>query len=211
MTEHCPSVEELGDLRGLSADDPRAVHAAACPRCQALLAALDSFLDPTDPPTTSDLPDARTRLDAALEQEIHGTSTNVVRPQPHFWTPFRVRTVAAAAAVLLVAVGLTLVDKDPWIPGSDPVLRGGDETAAPFPCVVEVLDSGDHRLSWPTVAEADAYTVVVFSADLEELARLEAGASVTMEVATPADAAFCHVLALRGGDEIERSEAAYLR
>jgi hypothetical protein len=127
-----------------------------------------------------------------------------------FWNPFRVRTFAAAAAVVIVAVGLSLVR-----PGSEvispeePVLRGIGEQAAPFRCQMEMLDDGGFRVSWPGVSEATGYRVVVFGEDLAELAGFDVGMETTFEIKMPKGAAFCLVIALRDGDELGRSDPAY--
>ena len=212
MSDRCLKPEELGEFAGRGADDPRRAHVDACPQCQALLRSYADFVDPVDIPFGADLGDADLRLAAALDREIGvaGSGGDVVRPAASFWTPFRVRALAAVAAVVIVAVGLSL-----FRPGSgmvspgEPVLRGIGAPAAPFFCQVEMLDGGGFRVSWPGIAEATGYRLVVFGEDLTELAGFEVGMETTFELQMPAGAAFCRVVALRDGDELGRSDPAY--
>lgn len=221
MSDRCLKPEEIGDLIALSAggpegpegpegsDDPRWAHVDECPRCQALLQSYTAFLDPVGVPAGADLADAEVRLDAALGKEI-GTTGKVVSPPTSFWNPFRVRTLAAAAAVVIVAIGLSV-----FRPGSEvispqePVLRGIGAPAAPFRCQVGMLNEGVFRMTWPLIAEATGYRVVVYGEDLGELATFDVGMETSFELRPPEGAAFCRVIAMRGGDEMGRSDPAY--
>lgn len=205
MSDRCLKPEELADL---ATADPRWAHVENCPACQAVLKSLAAFLDPADMPTAADLADADARLSAALEQEI-GSGGKVVRPAPTFWTPFRVRTLAAAAAVLVVAVGLSLVRTGQVGPTPEPVLRGIGAPAAPLGCQVAMLEKGAFRVRWPQVFEATGYRVVVYGDDLQKRATFDSGPATTYELIPPPGAAFCRIVALRPGDELERSDPAY--
>ncbi len=205
MSDRCLNPEELADL---SPDDPRSAHVENCPACQAVAKSLAAFLDPGDFPEEADLTDADSRLAAALDREI-GPAGKVVRPAPSFWTPFRVRTIAAAAAVVVVAVGLSLVRTGPVGPPQEPVLRGIGAPAAPFSSQMVMLEKGAFQVNWPGIAEATGYRVVVYGEDLQELAGFDVGPVTTYELKPPAGAAFCRIIALRAGDELGRSDPAY--
>jgi len=170
-------------------------------------------MDPVDVPVGADVEDADSRLAAVLDREIGpiGSDGEVVRPASTFWNPFRVRTLAAAAAVVIVAVGLSL-----FRPGSEvispqePVLRGiGAATVAPFRCQMALLEEGGFRVSWSGIAEATGYRVVAYGVDLVELAGFDVGLKTTFGLQPPQGAAFCRVIALRDGDELGRSDPAY--
>jgi hypothetical protein len=208
MSDRCLNLTELDGLADLAAGDPRLAHVENCPRCRALARSQAAFLDPANIPPEADLEDAEARLTAALAEEMGGP-VPVVRPPTSFWTPFRVRTLAAAAAVVIVAVGLSLVDIGPQAPPAEPVLRNSGASSAPWRCRLDMLEAGDLRLSWPTVAAATDYRVIVFSIDLEELATFAAGPVTSFTVIPPPGAAFCRVVALRAGDEIRRSDPVY--
>jgi hypothetical protein len=205
MSDRCLIPEELADL---APDDPRWAHLENCPACQAVAVSLAAFLDPADVPEEADLADADSRLSAVLDQEI-GSGRKVVRPAPTFWTPFRVRAFAAMAAVLIVAVGLSLVPTSLEGPPQDPVLRGIGAPAAPFHCQMAMLEKGAFRINWPGIAEATGYRVVVYGEDLQELAGFDVGPATYYEMIPPVGAAFCRIIALRAGDELGRSDPAY--
>ena len=193
----------------MSADDPRRIHVDGCPRCQAVMKSFVAFMDPADVPGAADLADAHARLSDALDREI-GTGAKVVRPGSGFWTPFRVRMIAAVAAVLVVAVGLSVFRAGPdgLAPG-EPVLRGVGAPAVPFRVETIPLESDGFQLRWPGVAEATGYRVVVYGEDLLEITGFDVGLETTFKFEPPIGAAFCRVIALRDGDELERSDPAY--
>ena len=200
MSDRCLKPEELADL---TVDDPRRSHLQNCFTCQAVLKSFAGFMDPAAIPEEADLADARVRLSSALDREI-GLG-EVVRPTSSFWTPFRVRSLAAVAAVVIVAVGLSVVR-----PGSeDLVLRGAGEVAVALKCEIVALPTNGYRVSWSAVEEAHAYQVVVYGAGLEELMNYDAGAGVTIDIQPPEGSAFCRVIALHEGDEVARSEPGY--
>ena len=210
MSERCLNMEEL---TGMPTDDPRRAHLDACPRCQAVVKSLAEFMDPQDVPQGADVADAHARLAAALDREIT-PQENVIRPASSFWTPFRVRTIAAAAAVVIVAVGLSMFGSG-WGPGpgvlpnQKPVLRGIGTPAAPFLCQLELLSGGRFQASWPGIAGATGYRVVVYGQDLRKLIAFEAGSTTQLVIQMPVGGAFCRVIALKDGDELARSNPAY--
>jgi hypothetical protein len=217
MNDRCLNPEELADF---PAEDPRWSHVDDCPRCQAVMKSFAAFMDPADVPEGADLADAHARLSAALDREIgsgssvdpgkpKGPEAQVIRPATSFWNPFRVRALAAAAAVVIVAVGLSVTRYGPETPPREPVLRAAGDVAAPFRCEITGLENGGYLLSWPEVEEATSYRVVVYRADLEELMDYDVGDTTSLELELPEDGAFCRVIALRDGDEVKRSEPAY--
>ena len=217
MNDRCLNLEELADF---PAEDPRWSHVDDCPRCQAVMKSFAAFMDPADVPEGADLADAHTRLSAALNREIGSggsmdsedsgsSNAQVIRPATSFWSPFRVRALAAAAAVVIVAVGLSVTRYGPETPPQDPVLRGAGDVVVPFRCEITVLEKGGYLLSWPEVEEATSYRVVVYRADLEELMNHDVGGATSLELKLPKDGAFCRVIALRDGDEVARSGPAY--
>lgn len=209
MNNQCPNPEELTDF---PIEDPRQAHVDDCPRCQAVLMSFDAFMDPSDVPEGADLADAQAGLSEALAVEIGGSAPDgeVVRPASTFWNPFRLRGIAAAAAVVIVAVGLSMVRISSESPSSQgPVLRGAGDMVAPFRCEVTGLEKGGYLLSWQGVEEATSYRVVVYRADLDELMNYDVGGATSHELELLEGGAFCRVIALKDGDEILRSEPAY--
>jgi hypothetical protein len=176
----------------------------------------EAFMDVTDVPAGADVADAHARLSAALGGEIGveefgEPEGEIMRPAPSFWTPFRVRVVGAVAAVLFVAVGLTAFTPDSTvISEGEPVLRGIGAPNAPFLVEMSRMENGEFRLSWPSVAEATGYRVVVYGEDLEVLAGFDAGTDLAFEFEAPDGAVFCWLIVYRDGDEIGKSEPTYL-
>lgn len=194
------------ELAGLAFEDPRRAHVEGCPRCQAILKSLAAFMDPVEIPAEANLAEADTLLAAALEREME-----VVRPAPTFWTPFRVRVLSAVAAVLVVAVGLSLFGGGPdVVPNGEPVLRGVDDSAGRFLCHFDnPTGPGDPQLSWTTFDGATEYKVVAYDLQLKELAVFEAGSETSLVLDPPLNTSFFRVIALKDGDELARSEPAY--
>lgn len=202
MRDGCFKPDELADL---AADDPRLAHVEGCPRCQAAVNSFAAFMEPADVPAGAHLADANARLSAALEQEM-----GVARPAPTFWTPFRVRTFSALAAVLLVAVGLSLFGGGPEVISTDgPVLRGVGAPTAPFRIEMSKQENGEFWLSWPGIEGATGYRVVVYGEDLEAIKGFDAEATTAFKLKPPAGAVFCRVVALKDGDELGTSEPGY--
>ena len=211
MSDQCLNPEELADF---STEDPRRAHVDDCPRCQSVVKSFTAFMDPADIPEGADLADAHARLSAALDREIGsgesiGSQAQVIRPAASFWSPFRVRTLAAAAAVVIVAVGLSVTRFGPEVPPQEPVLRDAGDVVAPYRCEITGLENGGYLLSWPEVEEATSYRVVVYSTDLEDLMDHDVEDATSLELELPEGGAFCRVIALRDGDEVKRSEPAY--
>ena len=98
----CLPVEEIGAALDRGSKDPARVHVEECPRCRALAKELTAFRTGAD--RADDL--AVERLHRALRSEIFGEQHQVVR-RPRIvpmWRP-----VLAAAAIVLVVIGMCLV------------------------------------------------------------------------------------------------------
>ena len=209
----CLPMEDLGSLAELSPGDPRLVHVESCVRCRNLVASLRSF---RASPTRAD-----ERLGAFLAREL-----NLDQPEP-LWRrvfagsmrPFLWPAAGAAAALCLVLL----------------VASNQDNTAAPEHNVVRdasrqtnaglALESPTYRedgaahLSWRKIPEADAYRVILYSPDLDELARFDAQAGTTLLIPARRLMAFAshgseimwQVQALSHGAELTSSRPAGLQ
>jgi len=221
MRDRCHTPEELADLSALPDGDPGRRHLAGCPRCQALLVSLEDFLEPRNLPAGADLPDARTRLTAARASGIKGSDAVdrepaglVLRPVFRRWSPFRMRALAAVAAVLVLAASLALLRGAADNPRGTPVLRGAGTAEVVFSGAAAPLPGGGYRLGWPALPDAETYQVLIFDQGLVEIARFDTADATRLDL-DPADLpaepglVFWRVVARRSGDEIARSEPAY--
>ncbi|MFO7610650.1 MAG: hypothetical protein R6X35_15935 [Candidatus Krumholzibacteriia bacterium] len=212
MTEPCPDLASLAGADALPAAHPLRAHLQSCSRCRASLRALAAFRagDGSADLPDRDLADADRRLAAFLEAHLPGAET-VPAPPARRWPP-RARSRAgwlAAAAVLVVAVGLWSLGPGP---GGGPAddggpLRGEAGEAARAVTVTRDRD-GALQVAWPAAAGADAYEIVLWSADLAEIARHHTGPVTGSRVAAPATTpapAYLTVVALQGGREIGRT------
>jgi len=217
VSEGCYPIERLGEIAELAADDPRRGHLANCPRCRARLAAYERFLSQEDPPKGLDLASAEARLASVLQAEIGAGATPAAGPvaraddavvRPEWWRWSGMRWAAALAAMLAVAVGLTVFTdrSDDWL--REPVLRGDEDAAAEaFAPTAETLDGGGVLLTWQAVPEAECYRVLLFGADLLEVARWETGVETELSLGPNelAKAVYWRVVALRGGDTLQQA------
>ena len=121
------------------------------------------------------------------------------------------RVLSAVAAVLVVAVGLSLFGGGPEIvPPGEPVLRGVDDSSGRFLCRFDnPTGPGDPQLSWTEFDGATEYKVVAYDLQLNELAVFEAGSETSLVLDPPFNTSFFRVIALKDGDELARSEPAY--
>lgn len=204
-------MEEIGAMTELPVGDSRRAHLEECPRCQGLAKSFVAFMAPVDVPVEADIADANTRLSAALTREIGGEAGgSIVRPATFRQRFLGMRSLTAAAAVVAVALGLSLMRGGPAAPPLEPILRGAGDELAPFRCEVSVVAGQEYRLSWATVAAGTTYRVEVYGEGLEELAAYDVGDALSFALQPPVGAAFCVVIALAGGDEVMRSQPAYL-
>jgi hypothetical protein len=126
---------------------------------------------------------------------------------------------ALAVSIAVVAVSVVYIATSSHFRGREAThLRGsrpGDPGAAagPVPEIVEIAREADGalRVRWHAVAAADGYRVTLFSADLEVVARHEAGRDTSLTL-SPRDAQgglsralYAQVAALRDGEEAATS------
>ena len=191
---------EPTDLDRLGDSPDARTHAEECPRCHELLESYRSFMA-TELKEGSNAEDAELRLGDFLESLLAPrpkTRPRLLRPVG--WT------VAAAAAVTLFFVwprGTELVDT--------PVLR--DQGATPLGLQAPVVLEGSWRLRWGAVDAADAYEVRLYTTGLDELRRIGPMTETEVLVDFPDEETatlLWRVIALRGGDEIERSAVGTL-
>jgi hypothetical protein len=209
-------------------DDPRVL--ALGPAARARLRAYHAFMA-GEAPEGARVEDAERRLAEAIEHEIGvplepGATTTRRSPAPvqlersagwRSWFAPPARPVWAVALVLAVAGTSLWYASERRAPGG-PVLRG-NPTPAPLATRTSHLADGGVRLEWAPLPGAEGYAIVFLSADLSERARvrdlhdthfdLRAGANPP---GLPSGAqVLWRVIALRGGDEIERSPATSVR
>ncbi len=219
MTEPCLPLEELLALAESDADDSRRDHVRRCPRCRSQLKAYGLFtsLVADDPYPGED--QAVARLAATLGDRIGSGGASQGDPrgvQPRasspWWAP-RLLVPALGVAAMITGVVLLVRGEIPSTTGA-PVVR--EEPAATRESTVTTLPahplaSGSLELHWQAVAGADAYRVRILDVGLEEIARLDVGASTSF-VLTAADlqvwstrAAYWQVQALAEGDRVADS------
>jgi len=195
MSHERVTPERLDSWLALPAEDPRRQELEACPRCRVLLASYAEFLDgPKD-------------RDPELLKFLNAPARKAVRP----WRRWQ-RPLAAAAAVLIVAVGLSR-----WDFGEPPrpsIQRGGE--ASPSFAAEAVAEEDSLLFSWEPVAEADHYVLVIFNEDLSERMRFPAEAAMELtvemaEIGQPGQAFAWRVLALADSDEIESSALSFMQ
>jgi hypothetical protein len=224
LKSRCFHEEELEVILALPEGDPRLAHAEECPACRALLLSYKKFMAPGGEAGVTERDDAARRLADFIAKEIaapgSGAGGEKVVPFRRKLTTWfaggKLRPALALAAVVALVVIVPLIGRGPGDApitgvlrenGSAPALRGE----------VSVLSDGRVELTWDPVEEADAYRVVLYGADLEEAARFDvAGRSsltVDPEGISPSGGSgtlLYRVLALRGGDEVARSELRVL-
>ena len=213
-----PRALDLDALAGLPADDPRIAKLASHERAQ--LAAFREFLrEPTDLPA-EELADADHRLGEALDDAM-GLGARARSPRvaaaPSLgerfagWFTPAARPVWVMAAVLVVVGAL-------WFSQTrigEPVMRGAGNSAI---AVESRASAAGIELSWVAVAPGDRYEVRVFGADLNEIARLDAGTDTRFTLTVSmlgdplgsGDRVSYQVVALRDGDEVARSRTTGL-
>jgi hypothetical protein len=222
--------EELGELADLSPDDPRVQALESQPRAQAQLRAYRDFVAPGDVPAGARVAEAEARLGEMLETEL-GVAIGATERAPSVappasrprragvWSWLRpgLRPAFAIAALVIVAGGAWVVTQSKR-GTNEPILRGiapGTPTGVIANETPEQLPNGALRLSWAPVADATAYTVVFLSADLSEVARIDALSSPHLVLdpnallpgLTPHTNVLWRVIAWHGADELGRSPA----
>ena len=226
----CVPEEALGDVLALPASDPRRAHLDTCPRCRALVLSYEAFLSP-DPEHAALYGAAEKQALDAERERLLGTPSGDAGPaagrrrgEPTgtataWWTPLfapRLRPAWALAAVAVVATLVVLLPR-----GRDAELGREVRGLADRPLALAepVFDAGSVRLAWRGAAGAERYEVRFFSAALEPVASVDAGADTTVSVtAERLPAAFgrgelvlYRVVALLDGDELAVSETRPLQ
>jgi hypothetical protein len=221
MNRRCPEIERLAEVMRLPGSDPRRQHVDECPRCRARAALYQRFLDPGALPAGANLEDARRRMSAALEREIAGASADVGKAgrRPSFFEairPFFQPVWRPAMGIVGVAAAVLLIVRLTGTPGpgdGSPVLRERATASRAIPVLLQPIHAADHAivLHWKSAREADAYQVILFGTDLREKARYSAAADTFLRLAPERlselpQSLFWAVAALRGGDEIGRTQ-----
>jgi hypothetical protein len=213
MKSECVGVDQIGAVLELPEDNPVRRHVERCPRCASVLAAYLAFVE-AQPAAGADTADAEARLMGFLRDRIGSAATipPATERRPGgigFFGRLRAAVNArpawvAAALVVLVA---GVVWWRPWVVDK-PALR----SVASLPLLKmhppQTLSNGAVRLGWESKEAAGAYRIVLYNQELEEIARLDAGAATTFDLVrdklppdTPA-VVICRVAALQNGDEI---------
>ncbi len=223
MKDQCLTPEEIVKALHAEPGDKRRRHLDTCAWCQSLRSSYELFGDTGDLPAGADPADAEARLGDFLEREIAGSSAEP-SPRPvsegpgvthRAWWRQRTAGVLAAAAVLVVAVGLQLVTNVGTDDSRRIRLRGGDESRLSPPQLMapELRQDGGIDLSWTPVREATAYEVHVMDGTQATVAVLPAG-QANERIVSAEDLAglrerpqphSVRIIALREGDVIARS------
>lgn len=240
MKQSCFRIEELGEIARLDPNDPRLEHLKECAHCRALLASCREFHEPKELPEGLDIEDAERRLavtfDRAIQgreggREVVGAWEDASRPQSprgsslscflrNLWRPALRPAWGVGAAVAIIFLAVHLIDFRDG--ASDRIVPRIEQDPARLEFILhepQPLEGGEVRLAWQPVEDADAYRVLFFDADLDELARLDTGSASTVAL-RPEDVGglpvsgtkiLWQVVALRSGDELTRSHPAGLR
>lgn len=227
----CFGPDDVERVASLSAGHALRVHARECPRCGALLASYQLYLDRAAGPTPAQIEDADARLSAALARELGGVApapgpaaapgvpAGAARERGRSWIeqmlhPSMRPAVLATAAVIVVGAVVLL----PRIAGQHGpgALRGTGESHAIVVDEATLQDAGA-VFRWRPVADAERYEVRLYSSNLQELGRFPAGASAALTIppsVLPATGSDGHLLyrvyALRGTHVVAFSTAAPL-
>jgi len=187
MRDRCFSPDEIETIPRLPSDSPERRHLEACPRCRALLLTYREFVEDLTAPDAADLQDAGERLRAAFRESMARTAGPTVRsrglkvPRWIRHLPRRIgraSVLVPAAAAILVVVGLYAgieylreATGPDSLRGPSPSERGAFEGAIllldPRPIAVNGIE-----LRWRSLPDVSSYEVVLFAADLKDLARL---------------------------------------
>lgn len=217
----CPDLTELVGAESLPDDHPLREHLRTCGRCRAALRAYGAFQGEEPEGDVSDAEAARAErklaefIDTELLPSEPETAAAPQRDRRETTAP---RGWLAMAAVLVVAVGLALVG--PRLTGSG--LDTGDELrgdVTPTPggasaVTVTAIAPGEVRINWAPVDGARDYEIILWTAALEEYARLAPTVETEQLLVWDVDAepgpVFCSVVSRQGGREFARSELVSL-
>jgi len=201
-------------------------------RTQARERAEREFTDPHELPEAAEQARAEARLQETLERELGvplgDSGSPAAARKPALFPTVRaesgiddvVRWLLGAAwkpaiAVVLLVVGTwtygVMLERKPA-----PAMRGSVTTTRDELVLAPpgMRPNGAVLLRWSPLAQAERYAVVFQSPDLVEIGRLTDLTGTTLELSarglpeglTPGGSVLCHVVALRGADELARSK-----
>jgi hypothetical protein len=220
--QDCVPIEELGAVLESPAGDPRRAHVESCARCSALAQSYARFLAGESAgedlygdveARALDLHRAHLATDAPVET-APPPGRLPARPrrlEGWFAPSLRPAWALATAAVLVAAV--VLAPRLPW-PGTGSDVRGGRAEGFRVRSSTTLPDGG-LEIGWSAAPEAERYEVRLYAPTLAEMARYTAGRDTGLRIGTdalPAGLArggtvLVRVVALRGGDEVDSTQA----
>jgi hypothetical protein len=221
MKDRCLTPEEIIETLHAGPEDARRRHLETCGWCQGLRASLELFDDTGALPPGADPTDAELRLGAFLEHEVarEDGETPPQRGTPigrgRVWWRGRTTAVLAAAAVLVIAVGLHLVTRTADGDGLPIKLRGRETGSRQTIrlAVPELRTDGSVYLAWNSVDGASAYEVQLLDGDQALVEVLPVGLATDRRLRAAELASlqgrprphFVRIVALGEGDPIARS------
>lgn len=221
VTDECYRVEDLGEVIAAIRQGKRPGHLDACPRCRALLASYHAFLNPPDLPESGELEEVARRVALPGAAAVAGATPTreEARPGIVHWVMRLLELPGFRPAVAVGLVGLAVIvylggRPDGTSPTPSRVLRGdgpGSGAAVTLLPPREASDGGT-ILAWRAVPGADAYTLVLYRADLTTLDRRETPGDTTlvvpraeMETLLAAGPLYWQVVAKKSNAELMRS------
>jgi len=209
MDDRCHFIEDLPQIMNLPEGDTGRQHLDQCPRCQTLARQFDAFMHPGPLPTAADLAGAGSELNRRLEDELNLSMSPVTtRPSKNhsFWrlAPGQGRPLLAMAAVLVICVGLLtirhqMVEESPRGDSEVTILRGQAS--------LTLAQVEGNNLVWTLPEQSDEATVVLYNASLQEIAKIAAPMTTTLDLTTIShpETRYVRVLFLSGGDIVKQS------
>jgi len=190
MKERCIEIEQLDALLRLDAASPRRRHVEECPRCRALLAVYQEFLEDGSIPPGADPSQAatllRARFAAALQEAPLDRGVGAVKRSAGLISLVAIlrpalRPAWALAFVLLLSAGVyggreLLRHRDGPSRTRGVPAAAHEQPAGRLSLLAARLRSdGSLELRWRRVAQADDYEVRAFGPDLIVAGNFEAG------------------------------------
>lgn len=222
MKFECPPIEEFEQLMTLASSDPRRGHLVDCPRCRARLLAFASFMAIEPLPDGIRVDDARRKLTEAIQREV-GAPRPIADSRVSLWSWFRSGHLAwrpaLAVACAVVVMGIGAYRLVVWNHPPEVVLRDSSPAATVGTPLTSAPDAtGGIRVRWVAIPHADVYRLHFYSADLKEVAAIDAGHETTLlltrdrlaQLGSPGSPTFWRVASIRNGDEVSLSPPATL-